>query len=60
LSDAIPPLCDGLGAALIFDVLFEDFESHTARRFDEVSGVPEGVFVVAPRLSTIAFEEELG
>jgi len=49
LSDAIPPLCDGLGAALIFDVLFEDFESHTARRFDEVSGVPLGCVCGCPK-----------
>jgi hypothetical protein len=62
LSDAIPPLCGGLGAALtlVLYILLENFESQTTSGCDKVSRVPQSVFVVAPTLGTVAFEEELG
>ena len=45
---------------MIFDVLLEDVEGNTTCGSDKVSRVPQGVFVVAPTLSTVAFEKELG
>ena len=62
MSDAIPPLCGGLGAALtlVLYVLLENFESNTTCGCDKVSSVPQSVLVVAPALSTVAFEKELG
>jgi hypothetical protein len=61
-TSAIPPLCGGLGAALtlVLYIFLENFESNTTCGCDKVSRVPQSVFVIAPTLGTVAFEEELG
>jgi len=60
LTSAIPPLCGGLASALVLNILLENFESHTASGRDKVTRVPQSVSVVAPALSTITGEKELG
>jgi len=44
LSDAIPPLCGGLGATLIFYILLKDVESHTYAY--KINSIPQRIDLI--------------